>query len=192
MRPRRLAPGAIIALACAAFACAALSQQTSASLFGIREGTIRYTLVHKLHEVRGTSHKLEGLAKVQPGGPTLVQVRVPVASFDSGNSNRDSHMREATHEAAHPYVEVKGTLPPLQLPLAGKTDLPLDAKVELNGEIERQTIPVTLTQEGQALRAKFSFPVSLDAHHVERPELLLVKVDDKVVIDGDLLFEARQ
>jgi polyisoprenoid-binding protein YceI len=192
MRPGRLAAVATLALACAAIPCAAVAQQTSAPLYGIREGTITYTLVHKLHEVRGTSHKLEGLAKVQPGRPTLVQVRVPLASFDSGNSNRDSHMREATHEAAHPYVEVKGTLPPLELPLAGKTELPLDARVELNGQVERQTIPVTLTQVGPAIRAKFSFPVSLDAHHVDRPELLLVKVDDKVTIDGDVVFEAQK
>jgi len=43
-------------------------------------------------------------------------VRAKVASFDSGNANRDAHMREATHEAAHPYVEVKGTMPALKLP----------------------------------------------------------------------------
>ena len=172
--------------------CAALAQQTPVSLYGVKEGAITYTLVHKLHEVHGTSRKLEGLAKIQSGGPTLVQVRVPVASFDSGNSNRDSHMREATHEAAHPYVEVKGTLPSLQLALSGPTQLPLEARVELNGESERQTIPVTLTPEGSGIRAKFSFPVSLDAHKVERPELLLVKVDDKMTIEGNLLFEARQ
>lgn len=173
-------------------ACAALAQDGSAVFYAVKDGSITYTLVHKLHEVHGTSRKLEGVAKVQPGAPTLVQVRAPVASFDSGNSNRDSHMRESTHEAAHPYVEVKGTLPPLQLPLAGPTQLPLDARVELNGETERQTIPVTLTPEGSGIRAKFSFPVSLEAHHVERPELLLVKVDDKVVIAGDVLFEVRR
>jgi len=172
--------------------CAALAQQTSATFYGVKDGSITYVLVHKLHEVRGTSRKLEGVAKIQPGAPTLVQVRVPVASFDSGNSNRDSHMRESTHEAAHPYVEVKGTLPPLQLPLAGPAQVPLEARVELNGETERQTIPVTLTPEGSGIRAKFTFPISLEAHHVERPELLLVKVDDKVTIDGNLLFEARK
>ena len=182
----------IVVAALVSCACAALAQQTAAPLYGVKDGAITYILVHKLHEVRGTSRKLEGLAKVQPGGPTLVQVRAPVASFDSGNSNRDSHMREATHEAAHPYVEVKGTLPPLKLPLAGPTQLPFDARVELNGESERQTIPVTLTPEGSGIRARFSFPVSLDAHHVERPELLLVKVEDKMTIEGNLLFEARE
>src|SRR5437763_12912135 len=101
-------------------------------------------------------------------------------------------MREATREPAHPYVEVKGTMPPLQLPLTGPTQVPLDARIELNGETERQTIAVTLTPEGAGIRAKFSFPVSLDAHKVERPELLLVKVDDKETIEGNLLFEAQK
>jgi polyisoprenoid-binding protein YceI len=182
----------IAAVAVLCCVCAALAQQTSATFYAVKDGSITYVLVHKLHEVHGTSRKLEGVAKLQPGAPTLVQVRVPLASFDSGNSNRDSHMREATHEAAHPYVEVKGTLPPLQLPLTGPAQVPLDARVELNGETERLTIPVTLTPEGSGIRAKFSFPVSLEAHHVERPELLLVKVDDKVTIEGNLLFEARQ
>jgi len=182
----------IAAIAIVFCACAAFAQGTPATFYGVKDGSITYVLVHKLHEVRGTSRKLEGVAKLEPGAPTLVQVRVPVASFDSGNSNRDSHMREATHEAAHPYVEVKGTLPPLQLPLTGAVQMPLQARVDLNGESERQTIPVTLTPEGSGIRAKFSFPVSLDAHHVERPELLLVKVEDKVTIEGNLLFEARQ
>src|SRR5690349_16309900 len=157
----------IAAFAIFCCACAALAQETPATFYGVKDGSITYVLVHKLHEVRGTSRKLEGVAKIQPGAPTLVQVRVPVASFDSGNSNRDSHMRESTHEAAHPYVEVKGTLPPLQLPLAGPAQVPLEARVELNGETERQTIPVTLTPEGSGIRAKFTFPISLEAHHVE-------------------------
>jgi polyisoprenoid-binding protein YceI len=171
---------------------AALAQDPSAALYAVKEGSITYTLVHKLHEVHGTSRKLEGVAKIQPGAPTLVQVRVPVASFDSGNSNRDEHMREATHEAAHPFVEVKGTMPQLQIPLAGPTQVPLDARVELNGETERQTIPVTLMPEGSRIRARFTFPISLDAHHVDRPELLLVKVDDRITIEGDLLLEVQK
>ena len=173
-------------------ATAARADEARPLLLALDKGEISYTVVHKLHQVTGTTRKLEGLARLQPGAPTLVQVRAPVASFDSGNSNRDAHMREATREPLHPFAEVKGTLPPLTLPLSGPQDLTLDARVELNGESERQTIPVTLTPEGSGIRAKFSFPVSLDAHKVERPELLLVKVDDKMTIEGNLLFEARQ
>ena len=159
----------------------------------LEQGTLAYKVVHKLHEVTGTTRKLEGLARLQSGGPMLVQVRAPVGSFDSGNSNRDAHMREATHEPLHPFAEVKGTLPPLTLPLSGPQDVTLEARVELNGIQQKQTIPVHLEPSGQrGVRARFSFPISLDSFHVERPELLLIKIDDKATISGDLLFSVRE
>src|SRR5438270_3788207 len=79
-------------------------------LLEVRQGTLTYTVVHKLHEVHGTTNQVEGRALAQPDGRVQVQVRAKVATFDSGNSNRDAHMREATHEASHPYAEVKGVM----------------------------------------------------------------------------------
>src|SRR5437868_3732852 len=161
-------------------------------LLELRQGTLTYTVVHKLHEVHATTRQVEGRALVQPDGSARVQVRAKVASFDSGNSNRDEHMREATHEAAHPYTEVKGSLSGIQLPLTAPVEVTLRGTVELNGEKQQIEVPVKLQPAGAGVRATFSFPVSLDALKVERPDLLFVKVDDRVVIAGDLLFEARK
>ena len=77
--------------------------------FDVHQGTLTYTVVHKLHKVQGVTHAVEGRAQVQPGGGLRVQIRAKVATFDSGNSNRDVHMREVTHEPAHPYVQIKVT-----------------------------------------------------------------------------------
>ena len=182
----RLATAALIA-------AAARAEEARPLLLALDRGEISYTVVHKLHQVTGTTRKLEGLARLQPGGPTLVQVRAPVATFDSGNSNRDAHMREATHEPLHPVAEVKGTLPPVTLPLAGPQDVTLDARVELNGIQQKQAIPVHLEPSGpRAVRAKFSFPISLDTYRVDRPELLLIKIDDRAVISGDVVFAVRE
>ena len=114
-------------------ATAARADEARPLLLALDKGEISYTVVHKLHQVTGITRKVEGLVRLQPGAPTLVQVRAPVATFDSGNSNRDAHMREATHEPLHPVAEVKGTLPPITLPLAGPQDVTMDARVELNG-----------------------------------------------------------
>ena len=174
-------------------AAAARAEDARPTLLALDQGTLTYTVVHKLHEVKGTTRKLEGLARIQPAGPTQVQVRVPVASFDSGNSNRDAHMREATHEPLHPFAEVKGTMPHVKLPLAGPQDVTLEARVELNGIQQKHAIRVRLEPSGQrGVRAKFSFPISLDAFQVERPELLLIKVDDRAMISGELLFSVRE
>jgi polyisoprenoid-binding protein YceI len=161
-------------------------------LLELREGTLTYTVVHKLHQVRGTSRQLEGRALAQPDGNVRVQVRAKVASFDSGNSNRDAHMREVTHDAAHPYAEVKGTISGVKLPLSGPRDATLHATVELNGEKKAQEVPLKLEPASGGVRATFSFPISLDGFKVERPELLLIKVDDRATISGDLRFEAAK
>jgi len=174
-------------------ATAARADEARPLLLALDKGEISYTVVHKLHQVTGTTRKVEGLVRLQPGAPTLVQVRAPVATFDSGNSNRDAHMREATHEPLHPVAEVKGTLPPVTLPLTGPQDLTMDGRVELNGIQHKQAIPVHLEPSGpRAVRAKFSFPISLDAFRIERPELLLIKIDDRAVIAGDVLFAVRE
>jgi polyisoprenoid-binding protein YceI len=158
----------------------------------VREGTLTYKVVHRLHEVQGKTKQVEGRALVQEDGSAKVQVRAKVASFDSGNSNRDAHMREATHEAAHPYATLKGTLSGLTLPLAAPLQTTLHAIVELNGEKQSVEVPVKLEPAPGGVHATFSFPISLDALKVERPELLLVQVDDRVMIGGDLKFEAAK
>ena len=157
--------------------------------FSLRSGTLAYKLVHKLHEVEGTTRSVEGRALLQEDGTARVQVRAKVASFDSGNSNRDAHMREVTHEPIHPYASVKGTLRDLHLPLSSPVELSLSATVELNGEKQGATIPISFRPDGPRLRATFSFPISLEAFKVERPELLFVKVEDRVQVTGDLVFE---
>ena len=161
-------------------------------LLDVSEGTLSYTVVHKLHEVRGTTRKVEGRALAQPDGTVKVQVRAKVATFDSGNSNRDEHMREVTHEATHPYAELRGTMSGVTLPLSSPREATLHATVELNGERRPMEVPIKLEPVARGVRATFSFPISLDAFKVERPQLLLIKVDDRAVIAGDLRFEAAR
>jgi hypothetical protein len=167
-----------------------LCAPTAGQLLELRQGTLTYIVVHKLHQVQGTSRQLEGRALAQPDGNVRVQVRAKIASFDSGNSNRDAHMREATHDAAHPYAEVKGTLSGVKVPLSGPQEAILHATVELNGEKRAQDVPVKLEPAEGGIRATFAFPISLDGFKVERPELLLIKVNDRATISGDLLFGA--
>src|SRR5438552_18933794 len=157
-------------------------------LLELREGTLTYTVVHKLPEVRGTTRQVEGRALAQPDGTARVQVRAKVASFDSGNSNRDEHMREVTHEVEHPYCSVKGTAAGVRLPLDAPRRIILAGTVEFNGQRVSVEIPVGLTQSGSRLRASFSFAISLDGLKIHRPALLFVRVEDRLTIEGDLLL----
>ncbi len=161
----------------------------AAKVLALKETTLTYLVVHPLHKVNATCKTAEGAAKVNPGGPVQVQVRARIACFDSGDSNRDVHMREVTHEPIHPLVSVKGTIDGLVLPLAAPVEKTLAAKVELNGETQAVSVPVTVSTEGGKVRVKFKFTSSLEGFKVERPSLLMVKVEDALVIEGELVFD---
>src|SRR5690349_6047956 len=79
-----------------------------AKMYSIVEPSqVKYTLVHKAHTVIGLAKKgVEGKAKLQ-GSTAQLMARIPVASFDSQNSNRDAHMKEAVEASKFPNVELK-------------------------------------------------------------------------------------
>src|SRR3954467_5143304 len=146
--------------------CALLIAGSSASAegpqtFDLHQGTLTYTVKHPAHVVKGVTHAVEGRAQVQPGGGLRVQVRAKVASFDSGNSNRDEHMREVTHEPTHPYVQIKGTAAGGTLPLSAPIEVKLDGTLDFNGVQQPEKITIHLEPQEDGVRAKFSFPFSL-------------------------------
>lgn len=161
--------------------------------FAVTRGTLSYRIVHKLHEVSGSSRSLEGKARVLPDGTVQVMVRAPLRSFDSGNGNRDAHMLEVTDAAAQPYVILKA-IGRLAMP----TSFPADVELPLQGELTlKSPQPVEIAThvhfEGpDRLEVKAAFPVSLDAHRVERPALLFVKIEDRVEVETSLAMEAER
>ena len=151
---------------------------------------IRYTVVHKLHQVEGRSREIEGKAVVREESIVISQVRVPVASFRSGDANRDSHMLEAVQAGSFPYATWKGSIrllgPDGEIPPEPAV---MDGEVEFHGVKRRLSVPVriALLPDG-SLRVQATFEVSLDAHGVDRPSLLFVKVNDACSVAVDLVL----
>jgi polyisoprenoid-binding protein YceI len=150
--------------------------------------SIRYFVKHKLHPADGRSTRIEGKAVVQPDGKVLAMIRVPVASFDSGDSNRDSNMRDTLEAGKYPYVVFKG-MTSLVMPAAQAKPIPmtLQGELEFHGVKRALDVPVTLqfAADGSAT-VKGKVVVSLDAHEIERPSLLLIKLEDDCTIEFDL------
>jgi polyisoprenoid-binding protein YceI len=156
------------------------------------ESSVVYHLVHKLHKIDGTSKKLEGKAMLLPDGRAQVMVRVPVESFDSGNVNRDAHMKEAVEAAKFPTVELKALADGVTIPTTFPSTIKKTFKVQIvfHGEKGLLDVPVDITFESaNKARANASFKISLDAYKVERPSLMFVKVDDDLAFDAKLVFK---
>jgi polyisoprenoid-binding protein YceI len=143
--------------------------------------TLRYVVVHKLHKVDATSNQVEGRAVVKPDGSALTEVRAQVASFKSGDGNRDEHMLETMNVGSYPYVTFKGVAK------SAAESVNLQGQVDFHGVKKPYTVPVKIeAQPDGTLHVTGGFDISLDSHNVDRPSLLFVKVDDACHIDVDL------
>jgi len=157
--------------------------------FGVSEGsTVSYRLVHKFHEVEGVTRAVEGKARWLPDGTVQVMVRARVDSFDSGNANRDAHMKEVTEAARLPYVQLKAVAEGVRVErYPAELEVPLRGVLEFHGvtrEVE-VTARVHLASPDRGV-VEATFPVSLTDHAVERPSLIFVKVDDRIEITARL------
>lgn len=171
----------LVALLVAAIAPGTWAVEPSAS-------TLKYTVVHKLHQVDAASKQVEGKAVLKPDGTLLTEVRAPVTSFRSGDGNRDEHMDEVMEVGKFPLVVLKAIG---KVPAEGP--LSLNAQVDLHGV--KKSYPVQVRLEPQpdgAVRATAAFDVDLDAHRIDRPSLLFVKIEDACRIDVDLLLRPER
>jgi len=70
------------------------------------QGTLSYHMSHPMHEVDGVSHAARGKGVCHAGWCNFL-IAVPVKTFDSGDTNRDLHMIEATKGAQFPMIVVR-------------------------------------------------------------------------------------
>lgn len=195
MRTRRptlcLAAVGLLSLALTLLAARSVRAQSADYATDPAHCTLTYHLVHKMHRVDGTSHKLEGKARLTPDGKAQVMLRAPAESFDSGNVNRDAHMKEAVEAAKFPFIELKAlgeaVTPPTSFPTTQKKTF--KAQLTFHGVQQVFDLPVELIWDSaQKVRATSSFAISLDQYKVERPSLMFVKVDDELKIDARVIF----
>ncbi len=150
--------------------------------------SLKYTVVHKLHQVDASSKQIEGKAVLKPDGTVLTEVRAPVSSFRSGDGNRDEHMDEVMQVGKYPFVVLKALG---KLPASGP--LQLNAQVDLHGVKKTSPVQVALDpQPDGSVHATGAFDVDLDAHQIERPSLLFVKIENSCRIDVDLLLRPER
>jgi polyisoprenoid-binding protein YceI len=144
------------------------------------DSVLAYKIVHTLHQVEATSSQLEGKALAKSDGTVQVMVRAKVAGFASGDTNRDEHMMEVMEAASYPTVTFKGLAkiaPATTYP--AQYDVPLTGELEMHGQKFPETINVHVVMSSAiAWTVTGTFDVSLDKYKVERPALLLKKIDD--------------
>lgn len=140
--------------------------------------SIKYFMKHALHSWQGVSQDINSIIQLNAQGDIeKVAATVPVKSFDSKNSNRDSHMLEVTDALIHPNVSFFSTS-------VSKTADGYDVKGMLNfhGVEKPVNIQAKEVRQGSHRTITGSFIFLLEDHKIERPTLMMVKTDNEVRI----------
>jgi hypothetical protein len=139
----------------------------------LSQSTRTYHVSHPLHQTDGVSDAARGKA-VCHGGQCDFLIAVPVKSFDSGDSNRDLHMVQATRGGQFPMVSVRTRLPEQA---SSSATIHADLEIQFAGQTAQyKQVPFEQVTQGNETRISGTIPATLSDFKINPPSLLTMPV----------------
>lgn len=151
----------------------------------LEQSTLTYHMSHPMHEVNGVSRAAKGKGVCHAGQCDFL-IAVPVKSFDSGDSNRDLHMLEATRGAQFPMVIVR-----TQFPETATTSpiIYADLEVQFGGQTAHyKHVPFQRVTQGNEVRITGTIPATCSDFKIDRPSFLTVPIKNEIPVRVDMTW----
>jgi polyisoprenoid-binding protein YceI len=142
-----------------------------------KESSVTYKMTHPLHEIEATSKDIGCWVDLDPAKKVIshVYVQIDVTTFNSENSNRDSHAMEVIDAISYPKVKFTSTS------IVQTSDkLKITGKLTFHGITKEITFDAMPKWESDKLTVTGNFVISLTEFKVERPSLLMIPVKDEL------------
>ncbi len=138
---------------------------------------ITYKVVHPLHEVLAKSTSPEYIVVLDPTTKEIksVSAKIDVTTFDSGNSNRDSHAMEVIDAIDYPEVDFVSTA----ITQSGDS-LHVTGHLTFHGVTKDITLAGIAQWQPNRLDVHGGFNITFTDFTLERPALLLVPVENNI------------
>jgi polyisoprenoid-binding protein YceI len=164
---------------------AAAFGQTKAVEASKDESSITYRINHTLHHIEATSKDGWFRVELDPAKKEIksVTAQVDVMTFDSGNSNRDSHAMEVVESIKYPDVTFAST----SVTQNGDS-LSVTGKLTFHGVTKDIVMTGAAKWSENKLEVQGSFELSITAFKIERPALLMIPVDDALRFSLHAMF----
>jgi hypothetical protein len=158
----------------------------------LQESTLTYHISHPLHSTEGVSHAARGKGVCHDGQCDFL-IAAPVKSFDSGDSNRDLHMLQATHGAQFPLVSVHTKFPETVLTSSA---IHLDLEIQFAGQTAQyKQLPFQVTMQGASpgtgARISGTIPATLADFKIDPPSLLSIAVKNEMPVKVDMTWRPQ-
>jgi hypothetical protein len=154
----------------------------------LEKSTLAYHVSHPLHQTEGVSHAARGKGVCHEGECDFL-IAVPVKSFDSGDSNRDLHMIQATRGAQFPMVTVRTRLPE---DAAQTATIHADLEIQFAGQTAYyKQIPFQLVRQENQTRISGTIPATLSDFKIDPPSLLAIPVKNEIPVHVDMTWHQQ-
>ena len=162
-----------------------LSMLFQSPIYETSASSVTYSMVHKLHSWQGVSKDLKVATKWNDQKNEIEQISivVNVSTFNSGLSSRDSHMMEVLDGLTYPRILFSSSS--VQYTPEG---ILVKGKLQFHGVERMIETKVKLEKVNRKLVFSGTLPVLLEDFKVQRPSLLFVKVDNKIQIDFQVVY----
>ncbi len=182
----KIGPGFALLLASLWMSAPLLAQADTQWILG--QSTLTYHMSHPMHEVDGTSHLARGKGICHLEQCDFL-IAAPVKSFDSGDTNRDLHMLEATRGAQFPMVLVRTQFPQSETATA---TVYADLEVQFAGQTAHYShVPFQRTQLGNAVHITGTLPTTCSDFKIERPSFLTVPIKNEIPVRVDMTWQRQ-
>jgi hypothetical protein len=158
----------------------------SSSKWVLIQSTLTYHMSHPMHQVDGVSRAAKGKGLCQAGQCDFL-VAAPVKSFNSGDTNRDLHMLEATRGAANPMVVVRAHFAESQIQ---SPTIYADLEVQFAGQTAHyEHVPFQRQSKGGDFEITGTVPATCSDFQIDRPSFLGIAIRNEIPVHVDATWQ---
>lgn len=147
--------------------------------------SLSYAASHPMHDWTAKSTDVGAVVVLDEATQQLKQVAVsiPVASFDSENGNRDSHMIEMLEGLKFPKVTFSSS----DIKTEGDV-VTARGNLTFHGVTKPYEIKAKKTMSGGKMTLEGNFTVKITDHKIEQPSLMGIKMKDELTMNLKVVF----
>jgi polyisoprenoid-binding protein YceI len=147
--------------------------------------TISYYMHHPMHEWTGVSKEATSIILTDDKKEviTKVVVSVKIASFDSKNANRDSHVIEATEGLLYPTITFSS-----DTIIQNGEKLSVSGALTFHGVLQKVSFNAVVKKSKNRIEITGGFPLKMTAFKIEPPSLMGIATTDEFKISFDMFY----
>jgi polyisoprenoid-binding protein YceI len=142
-------------------------------------------MIHPLHEWTGISKEVNGVILFEETQRKIesVAVSIPLSSFDSKNSNRDSHALEVLDAIKFPTVKLTSN----SIQQSGE-ELTISGNITFHNVTRPIVIKAKQSDKKNELIVEGTFPVNITEYEIEPPSLMGFKTKEEITLSFIIVF----